>query len=133
MAVRPDIAGLFAFAFGDTPEVAEESLAQIIAGRKTAAFAPLRDLGPTGHEPLPAAGERYVILDSAGEPGALIEETAIFQCKAHELTDDFLHDCGADDVAAWMARHIAFIDRWGGWSDDLELVCDRFKLVEVLQ
>jgi hypothetical protein len=27
---------------------------------------------------------------------------------------------------------VAYFERNGGWSEDLELVCERFKLVEVL-
>ena len=131
MSERPDIDGLFAFAFGDTPAMNDESLAQIIAGRKIAAYAPLRDLGPGG-EPMPVVGERYVILDSQRLPGAVIEETEVFTCTARDISDDFARECGAEDAALWRTRQIAFINRWGGWSDDLVMVCERFKLVEVL-
>ena len=131
MEHRADMEGLFAFAFGDTPEMNDTSLAQIIAGTRTAAFAPLRDLGPGG-EPLPSVGDRFVILDSQQRPGAVIEEIEVFHCKARYLTEAFARECGAEDFAAWRQRQIDFINRWGGWSEDLDLVCDRFRLVEVL-
>jgi uncharacterized protein YhfF len=125
------IGDLVSFAFGDTPQLNDEYLVKIIAGTKTAGFAPLRDLGPGG-EPMPVIGQRYVILDGQGRPGAVIEETDVFGCLAHELSDAFMRECGAEDVPAWRARQVAYIDKHGGWSEDLELVCDRFKLVEVL-
>jgi uncharacterized protein YhfF len=126
-----DISGLMSFAFGDTPAKSDAFVAQIIAGTKRAATAPLRDLGPGG-EPMPIVGQRYVVLDVAARAGAIIEETDVFHCRFDELTPAFAAECGADNFRLWLARQAAYFEKYGGWSEGLELVCDRFKPIEAL-
>ncbi|MDB5623019.1 MAG: hypothetical protein JWR39_1582, partial [Devosia sp.] len=50
------------FRFGDSPELADELLALVLAGRKTAICGALRDFGP-GKEPMPEVGRRDVVLN----------------------------------------------------------------------
>ena len=39
---------------------------------------------------------------------------------------------GEGDFDSWKQGHIAFFTRNGGFDPDMMLVCERFKLVEVL-
>lgn len=64
------------FAFGDTPKLADDLLALVLAGKKTATCGALRDFGPKG-EPMPVVGRRDVVLDGAGRPAAVIETVEV--------------------------------------------------------
>ena len=126
------IDGLQSFAFGDSPEMADRLLARVIEGRKTASCAPLRDLTPLGDEPMPVAGHRYIVLDGQQRPAAVIETLDVVIRRFDEVTEDFALAEGEGDFAAWREGHKAFFARNGGWTPDLELACERFRLIEVL-
>ena len=46
----------------------------------------------------------------------------------------FAFDEGEGDrsLEDWRRGHRAYFERNGGWSDDMWLACERFRLVEVL-
>ena len=131
-AIRTDIAGLGTFAFGDSPALADALLALVLDGRKTASCGALRDFGADG-ETLPEVGRRDVVLDGAGQPAAVIETLEVTRCRFADVPEEFALAEGEGDFAAWRAGHITYFERNGGWSEDLELVCERFRLVEVLR
>jgi uncharacterized protein YhfF len=60
------------FAFGDTPEMADELLALVLAGTKTATCGPLAEYEAEG-EPTGEVGGRSVVLDGRGRPTCVIE------------------------------------------------------------
>ena len=132
--MSPDeIAALPSFAFGDSPEMANRLLALVIAGTKTASCGPLRDLGAQdSEEPMPLVGHRYVVKDGQGRPAAIIETREVTICRFDEITEDFALDEGEGNFSAWREGHKAFFERNGGWSPDMQIVCERFRLVEVL-
>ena len=120
------------FSFGDSPELADERLALVLAGKKTAACGALRDYGGGG-EAMPEVGRRDIVRDGAGRPAAIIETTHLSQHRFDEVPEAFALAEGEGDYAEWRAGHIAYFTRNGGWSPDLMLVCERFRLVEALQ
>jgi len=119
------------FSFGDDPALADELLALVLAGAKTATCGAVRDYGP-GKEAMPEVGRRDVVLDGAGRPAAVIETVSLERRRFADVPEDFALAEGEGDFAAWRAGHVAYFERNGGWSEDLELVCERFRLVEVL-
>jgi uncharacterized protein YhfF len=62
----------------------------------------------------------------------VIETVSLERRRFADVPEDFALAEGEGDFAAWRAGHVAYFERNGGWSEDLELVCERFKLVEVL-
>src|SRR5688572_13965008 len=56
------------FAFGDTPALADELLALVLAGPKRATAALVAQFERSG-DPLPEAGLHSVVLNGRGEPG----------------------------------------------------------------
>ncbi|MEZ2132624.1 MULTISPECIES: ASCH domain-containing protein [unclassified Sinorhizobium] len=122
------------FSFGDTPELKDELLALMLDGRKTATCGALRDFGSDG-EPLPVLGRRDVVLDSNGRPAAVVETVEVTVCRFDEVDADFAEAEGEGDrsLAAWREAHEVYFARNGGLSPDMELVCERFRLVEVLE
>ena len=118
------------FAFGDSAELCETLLALVRSGRKTATCGALRDYLKDG-EPIPVAGERWVVTDWAGAPQLLIEITDVTIARFCSVQSDFaLAEGENDDLAEWQADHRRFFERNGGWSPQMQLVCERFRLIE---
>ncbi|MCE6078217.1 ASCH domain-containing protein [Agrobacterium vitis] len=126
--------GAVAFAFGDSPALADSLLALVIAGKKTATCGALRDFNPEG-EPLPVVGRRDIVLDGAGCAAAVIETVEVTIRRFDEVDAAFAHDEGEDDqtLEAWRVGHKAYFARNGGFTPDMELVCERFCLVDILK
>ena len=122
------VAGLERFAFGDSAALADALLALVIAGRKTATCWSAHHIGPS--EP----GERSVVLDGKGIPRAVIETVEIRERHFAEVDAAFARDEGEGDLSLdfWRRAHRDYFERNGGWEPDMMLVCERFRVVEVL-
>jgi uncharacterized protein YhfF len=125
---------LSAFAFGDSPEMADHLLSLVIAGNKTATCGALRDYGDGG-EAIPVIGDRYVVLDGKGQPAAVIETVDVAVRRFHEVDAVFARQEGEGDLSPeqWRSGHEAYFRRKGDFSPDMELVCERFRLVDILE
>ena len=119
------------FAFGDSPELADELLALVLSGKKTATCGALRDI--EAGEPMPEVGRRDVVLDGRGKPACVLETIEVTQCRFDDVSADFAIAEGEGPYDDWRKGHIDFFTRNGGWSGDLMLVCERFRLVEVFE
>jgi hypothetical protein len=62
------------WAFGATPDEADEQLALVLSGAKTATAAALQDYEAAGEE-LPAPGALGIVTDGRGTPHALVMTT----------------------------------------------------------
>lgn len=131
MTLPPHYANAVTFSFGDSPELNEELLALVLSGKKTATCGALRDYGD-GKEAMPVVGRRDVVLNGAGEPAAVIETLSTEIKRFDDVGPEFSDLEGEGPYAKWRAEHEAYFARNGGFSPDMELVCERFKLVEVL-
>jgi uncharacterized protein YhfF len=84
-------------------------VAAILDGAKTTTTGLLDDYERDG-EPLPRPGDREVVIDSAGEPVALIEIVAARVIRVADI--DLRHALGEGEgytsVADWRAGHEAF-------------------------
>ena len=103
------------FAFGDSPELADELLALVIKGVKTATCS-------TEDEPNTSApGERWIVLDGRGEPRCVIESTEVTYRRFNEIDAAFAHDEGEGDrsLAYWRGAHRAYFGRLGRFSEDM--------------
>lgn len=121
------------FSFGDSPEMADELLALVLAGTKTATCAALRDF-PEGSPQRPAVGRRDMVLDGKGRRAAVIETVEVTVCRFDEVDETFAHDEGegARTLEDWRDGHRHYFERNDGFSTDMELICERFRLVEAL-
>jgi uncharacterized protein YhfF len=121
------------FSFGDSPEMADALLALVIAGTKTATCGALRDYGE-GKEAMPVAGRRDVVLDGHGRRAAVIETVEVTVRRFDDVDERFALDEGEGDrtLADWREGHRRYFERHGGFSPVMELVCERFKLIELL-
>ncbi|MDP5215614.1 ASCH domain-containing protein [Ruegeria sp. 2205SS24-7] len=119
-----------AFTFGDNQALCDELLSLVREGRKTATCGALRDYGEGG-DALPVVGRRDIALDWEGNAALVIETVEVTQRRFCDVDADFaLAEGENDDLAGWQADHRAYFERNGGWSDEMELICERFRLVE---
>lgn len=130
MASAPDPAApLDRWSFGDSPELADELLALVLDGRKTATCWDARD-GDKGT----AVGKRSLVLDSAGQPRALLKTVELTRHRFDAVDAAFAFDEGENDrsLASWGAAHRSYFERNGHFAPDMLLFCERFRLVERL-
>ncbi|WP_327307546.1 ASCH domain-containing protein [Streptomyces sp. NBC_01298] len=115
-------------------------VAAVLSGAKTTTTAVLADYEAAG-DPLPVAGERMVIVDSAGRPVGVLEVTDVRVLRLADV--DLRHALdegeGFASVAEWRSGHEDF---WHGpqmrealgdphftVDDDTPVVAERFRLV----
>ena len=118
--------GSRSFAFGDGPELADELLDLVMNGVKTATCS-------TEDEPnISAPGERWIVLDGHGTPGCVIETIEVTYHRYDEIDANFAYEEGEGDrLAYWREAHRTYFGRLGRFSEDMMLMCERFRLVEV--
>jgi uncharacterized protein YhfF len=121
-----------AFSFGDTPAMADELLALVLAGSKTATCGALRDFPDASARP--QVGRRDVVLDGQGRRAAVIETVEVTVRRFDQVDEKFAFEEGegARTLGEWRESHRDYFERNGGFSPDMELLCERFRLIEIL-
>lgn len=119
------------FSFGDSPELADELLALVLAGTKTATCDAVGNYGAA--EPMPVVGRRDIVLDGKGRPACAIETLEVTLQRFDEVGEDLARDEGEGErtLAYWRRVHEDYFRRNGGFSPDMMIVCERFKVIEV--
>lgn len=130
-----DIDGLDRFTFGDNADLCESLLGLVLAGRKTATCFPLSDVADVGNtEVMPKVGACSVALDWAGTPALVIETTDVKICRFRDVPEAFaLAEGENDSLDGWRRDHQSYFERTCGFSPDMELVCEQFRLVSDLR
>lgn len=122
-----------AWAFGATPEHAEELLALVLAGTKTATAGALWDYEADG-DALPVVGGCSVILDGSSRPRAVTQDTAVRIVRFDEVDEAhaFAEGEGDRSLVHWRQVHEHF---WRTWSTSdrafepaMPVVCVSFVL-----
>jgi uncharacterized protein YhfF len=131
--VPAQYAHLQRWAFGDSPELADELLALVLIGKKTATCAALWQYEEEAW-PIPKPGDRWIVLDGAKAPRCVIETTEIKTQRFDQVDAQFAHDEGEGDqsYAYWREAHEDYFTRQGPFAPDMMVVCERFRLIEVL-
>jgi len=122
-----------AFAFGDTPAMADELAQLVLHGPKRATAGLLADYEG---EPLPEVGAFSVVLGGDGGPVCVIRTSDVQIQSFRDVDAGFAWDEGEGDrsLAYWRAEHISFFNRMcaargADFTDDMATVCERFALV----
>lgn len=122
--------GSVTFKFGDSPELCEELIALVRAGKKVATCAALREFEEEG-ELLPVVGRRDIALNWDGTPALVIETESVLLMPYCEVDEAFaLAEGENDSLDGWRKDHRDYFDRNGGFDPQMILVCERFRLVE---
>ena len=121
--------GLRSFAFGDSAALADELLELVLKGTKTATCS-------TEDEPnISKPGERWIVLDGRGDPKCVIETIEVTFRHYNEVDAKFAFDEGEGDrsLSYWREAHRRYFGRAGKFSEDMMLMCERFRLVEIFK
>lgn len=120
------------FAFGDGPELCDRLIALVRSGKKTATCGAMMDYIESD-DPMPAVGRQDIVLDWDGTPQLVIETTEVTIRRFKDVPEDFALAEGENESwDDWARAHKVFFDRNGGWDEKMELVCERFKVIEDL-
>ncbi|TYC53445.1 ASCH domain-containing protein [Rhodobacterales bacterium] len=125
--------GAETFRFGDGPDLCASLIKLVREGRKTATCGSLASF-TTGDEAMPEPGRRDIALNWDGTPALVIETTEVTIRRFCEVSEDFaLAEGENEDLAGWQRDHRTFFERNGGFTPEMDLVCERFRVIEDLQ
>ena len=123
-----------AWAFGATAEQADELLALVLSGTKTATAGALWDYEAEGEE-LPAPGALGIVTDGRGVPHALVVMTQVDIVPFDEVSAEhaYLEGEGDRSLATWREVHEQFFTEHAvhrhGFSPDMPVVLQRFAVL----
>ncbi len=82
---------------------------------------------------MPVAGRRDIALDWYDMPALVIETVEVAIQRYCDVTEEFALAEGENEtLAGWQEDHRRYFERNGGFDPEMELVCERFRLVEDL-
>ena len=123
--------GAVTFTYGDSEGLCTELLALVRSGKKIATCGALRDFEGNG-EVMPAVGRRDIALNWDGTPALVIETVEVSIRRFCDMDMGFaLAEGENDSLDGWRRDHRIYFERNGGFSPTMQLVCERFRLVEV--
>jgi uncharacterized protein YhfF len=124
-----------AWSFGDNPELADELLKLVLAGKKTGTATLVIEMEMKG-EKMPKVGDYNVLLNGKGEPAGVIRTTSVVVKPFNEVGEAFAYSEGEDDrtLESWRREHWKYWTRVGRklgfeMKEDLLVVCENFELV----
>lgn len=123
-----------AWAFGATPEQADELLGLVLAGTKTATASALWDYEAEG-ETLPSEGALGIIVDSSGSPRALVVTSRVRTVPFDQVDEAHAHAEGEGDrsLAYWRRVHEDFFSAHAshdrGFAADMPVVLEDFRVL----
>ena len=120
------------WAFGDSPELADELVTLVVQGKKIASCGSLNAFEQEDESP--SIGGYSIILSGEGQPVCVIRTLALRLVQFSEVTEAQASKEGEGDLSLdyWRAAHQAFFEREGTYAENMELVFEEFQLIEVL-
>lgn len=130
-AARVSGASFRVYAFGDSPDLADELVTLVMSGAKRADARLSRSTST-----IPHAGEFGVVLDGRSVPRCIVRTVQVDIKPLRDVDERFAWDDGGGDRSLewWVSAHTRFFKRQGareGFSVDAdsELVLERFEVV----
>ena len=124
-----------AFHFGDGEQLADELAALVLSGVKRATAAALWVYESAGQR-LPRPGDLSIVTDGSGEPLCVIETQSVETVAFQDVGAAFAAAEGEGDasLACWREGHRRYFSRECAaagrlFSEDMPVVCERFKMV----
>lgn len=125
------------FELGYPGPLRDALVAATLSGAKTTTSSLLLEYGDPADDPLPLAGQRFLMIDSDLQPVAVVETVEVWQQPMGEIDLQYAIDEGEgyESVAAWREAHERF---WREHAPGIPLddatvvVCERYRVVQVL-
>ena len=123
-----------AWSFGATPELADELLALVLSGAKTATASAQWDYDHAD-EPLPRVGDLGIVLDGGEHPRALLETLHVDIVPFDQVSAEHAHLEGEGDLSLefWREAHERFFTEHAqhdrGFTQTMPVVLERFRLL----
>jgi len=118
------------FRYGDSPALCAEILALVRGGVKTATCDAAANYGK-GKDAWPEVGRRDVALNWDGTPAVMVETVEVFTRRFDAMDEEFVAAQGEfRDLDHWRAAYEDYFRRSGGFTPDMKLMCERFKVIE---
>jgi uncharacterized protein YhfF len=122
-------------AWGDSPRLADELGALIVAGTKTATCSALWEYEAEGSA-LPEVGSKTIVLDGNNNPLCIVETTEVAVRPYDEIDARFAYEEGEGNrsLEYWRDAHWRFFSRTlpnigRDPTIDMPLVCERFRVI----
>jgi len=121
--------------FGDSAEMMDDLLALVLTRTKqaTACLARWYEDNPAS---MPKPGDLWIITDGQNNPACVIRTTRVDVMPIHQVDAEFAYVEGEGDRSYeyWITEHRKYWTREAEregfvYSDDLDVVCERFELV----
>lgn len=118
------------YTFGNTPEMNDQLLNLVLSGKKTGTSWAAK----WGREDGGQVGERSIVLDSKGNKRVIIETVELIKIPFLQVDESFARAEGEGDLSLdyWRTEHERFFRSEGTFELDMEVYCERFKLIEIL-
>ena len=124
-----------AFAFGDSPSLADGLAALVQAGRKRATASLPVEFTSVGL-PSPVAGDISIVTRADGVPVGIIEIVDVQHVPFHLVDAEFAAEEGEGDgsLAWWQAAHREYFGRvcaklGSEFDETTSVICQRFRLL----
>ena len=125
-------------AFGDSPVMADELVALVLAGTKRATVALLSDFSRTGTA-VPVPGDLWIAVDGQGLPACVLRTVQVRVGPLDSVDASFAEDEGEGErtVEWWLAAHRRFFrrqaERAGAAFDEAAepVVFERFEVAHI--
>ncbi|WP_213715694.1 ASCH domain-containing protein [Cedecea lapagei] len=118
------------WAFGDSPELADELVDLVLKGRKTATCSAASAYENGEEAPVP--GGYSIILNGSGDPVCVIQTLSLTTLKFSQVSAEQARKEGEGDLSLsyWRREHQIFFERNGEFSEEMPLIFEEFMLVE---
>jgi uncharacterized protein YhfF len=121
------------WSFGDNPALADQLLALVLDGRKSATSTALLELQDADLD-VPRPGDLSIVVDADGEPRALLRTTEVEVVAFDQVSAEHAAAEGEDDLSldSWRTEHERYWRRVLGddrFGADLQVVAERFELI----
>jgi uncharacterized protein YhfF len=123
--------GAVTYRFGDSAALCVELLALVRAGRKRATCTALAEIAK-GETP-PHIGRCDIAMDFDGRPQLVTRTIELRRVRFCDMTEEMALMEGEDeDLAGWRDGHERYYRRVGIFAPDMDLIWERFEVVEDL-
>lgn len=120
------------WSFGDSAAMADELVALVLQGIKTASCSALADYSVD--DVLPIIGNYSIVLDGQQQPACVIRTHTLRIFRFCEVTEQMACKEGEGDrsLAYWRREHQSFFERGGIYHPEMELIFEEFQLIETV-